>query len=84
MYRRIVCFKIHTVGEKRIEQNIIYGVKLPLLQAVCAGQGGVDPPPRKMNTFFIRSLALSVPIFRHLQSNGANWRSSKHLTKKFI
>ena len=84
MYRRIVCFKIHTVGEKRIEQNIIYGVKLPLLQAVCAGQGGVDPPPRKMNTFFLGSLALSVPIYRNFQSNDAKWRSLKLWKEIFI
>ena len=48
------------------------------------GGPGVDPAPKKMNTFFLRSLALSVPIYRHFQSNGANWRSSKHLTKIFI
>ena len=46
------------------------------------GGPGVDPPLRKINALFLRSLALSVPIYRHLQSNGANWRSSKHLTKK--
>ena len=37
------------------------------------GGAAVDPPPRKMNTFFLRSLALSVPIYRHFQSNGDNW-----------
>ena len=42
------------------------------------GGSGVDPPPRKMNTFFLRSLTLSVPIYRHFQSNGDNWRSIKH------
>ena len=29
---------VYSWGEKRIEQNAIYGVKLPLLQAVWAGQ----------------------------------------------
>ena len=42
------------------------------------GGAGVDPPPRKSNTFFLRSLTLSVPIYRHFQSNGDNWRSIKH------
>ena len=42
------------------------------------GRARVDPPPRKMDTFFLRSLVLSVPIYRHFQSNGANWRSIKH------
>ena len=28
---------------------------------------GFNPPPRKMNTFCLRSLALSVPIYRHFQ-----------------
>ena len=31
-----------------------------------------------MNTFFLRSLTLCVPICRHFQSNGDNWRSIKH------
>ena len=55
-----------------------------ILTAGSVGRPGVGPSPRKINTFFLRSLALSVPIYWHFQSNGANWRSSKHLTKKFI
>ena len=35
------------------------------------GGAGVDPPPTKMDTFFLRSLALSVPIYINFQSNGA-------------
>ena len=42
------------------------------------GGAGFFPPPRKMNTFFLRSLAFSVPIYRHFQSNGDNWRGIKH------
>ena len=34
---------------------------------------GVNPPSCKMSTFFLRSLALSVPIYRNLQSNGGKW-----------
>ena len=40
-------------------------------------RAGVDPPPRKMNTFFLESLALSVAIYRNFQSNGDNWRTKK-------
>ena len=32
----------------------------------------------KMDTFFLVSLALSMPIYRHFQSNGDNWGSIKH------
>ena len=42
---------IHTVGEKSIEQNAIYGVKLSKLQAMWAGQG-VDPPLEKWIHFY--------------------------------
>ena len=41
------------------------------------GGPGVDPPPRKINSFFLRSMALSVPIYRNFQSNGVKWRSIK-------
>ena len=41
------------------------------------GGARVDPPLRKINTFFLRSLALSVPIYRNFQSNGDKWRSLK-------
>ena len=44
----------------------------------CVGGTRVNPPCCKMSTFFLRSLALSVPIYRHFQSNGVNWRSIKH------
>ena len=72
-----------TVGEKK-DSTKRYLWSKTILTTGSVGGPGVDPPPRKMNTFFLRSLALSVPIYRHFQSNGANWRSSKHLTKKFI
>ena len=49
------------------------------------GVGGavVDPPTKKMNTFFLRSLALSVPIYRIVQLNEANWRSCKFAKANF-
>ena len=37
------------------------------------GGTGVDPPSCKTSTFFLRSLALSVPIYRNFQSNGGKW-----------
>ena len=33
------------------------------------GEAGVDPPSCKTGTFFLRSLALNVPIYRNFQSN---------------
>ena len=42
------------------------------------GGAGVDSPPRKTDTFFLGSLALSVSIYRHFQSNGAKLRSPKY------
>ena len=44
----------------------------------CVGGIWVDPPTCKMNTtFFLRSLGLSMPIYRNFQSNGAKWPSLK-------
>ena len=37
----------------------------------------VNPPFCKMATFFHRSLALSMPIYRNFQSKGVKWRSRK-------
>ena len=45
------------------------------------GGAGVDPPSWKMDTFFLGSLALSVPIYGNFHSNGANWQSFKLWTK---
>ena len=39
----------------------------------------VDPPFYKTGTFFLGSLALSLPIYRNFQSNGAKWRKSETL-----
>ena len=65
-----------TVGEKK-DSTKRYLWSKTILTTGSVGGPGVDPPPRKMNTFFLRSLALSVPIYRHFQSNGANWRGFK-------
>ena len=56
-------------------------VKLPWLRAVPAWQEWILPLEKWIH-FFLRSLAVIVSIYRHFQSNGANWRSKKHLTKK--
>ena len=57
-------------GIKGFNKMPLYGVKLPYLQAVWAGQGWILPLKHG-------SLALSVPIYRNFQSNGAKWRSLK-------
>ena len=43
----------------------------------------VDPTSCKIGSFFLRSLALSVPIRRNFQSNGVKWRSIKLWKQKF-
>ena len=66
----------HTVGEKK-DSTKRYLWSKTILTTGRLGGPGADPPPRKINAFFLRSLALRVPIYRHFQSNGANWRSFK-------
>ena len=44
---------------------------------------GVNPPFCNLDRFFLRSLARSVPIYRHFQSNRVKWRSLKPWTKFF-
>ena len=41
----------HTVEEKRIQQIARYGVKLPLLKIVWAGQGWILPYVKWLNLF---------------------------------
>ena len=50
-----------TIGSLRSKTTLISG---------SVDGTGVDPPYYKMGTFFLRSLALSVPIYRNFQSNG--------------
>ena len=73
-----------TVKDKNlctIHRTIV--VKLPLLRAVWAGQRSIICFVILIE-FFLRSLARSVPIYRHFESNRANWRSSERFTKKII
>ena len=73
----------YTVGEKKdwTKRNIWSKTTL-----IASGFSGVEvnPPFCKMGTFFHRSLALSVPIYRNFQSNGGKWRSHKLWMKKII
>ena len=48
------------------------------------GGAGVDPPPWKMDSIFLGSLALSVPIYRYFLSNGGKWWSLKLWINFFI
>ena len=48
------------------------------------GGARVDPPPRKMETFFLMSLALSVPIYRNFKSNGGKWPRFLNFEQKKI
>ena len=50
----------------------------------CVVGTGVNPPYCKMDRFFLRSLALSIPIYRNFQSNGVKWRSIKLRIKKVM
>ena len=75
--------RIYSWGKKDSTKRYLWS-KTILTTGSVDGPGVERPPPRKIITFFLRSLALSVSIYRHFQSNGANWRSSKHLTEKFI
>ena len=71
---------LHTVGELKdltLHRTIV--VKLPLSRAVLSEQGYC-----KMDRFFLRSLALSIPIYRNFQSNGVKWRSIKLRIKKVM
>ena len=82
-FLNIRLYVLCTVGEKK-DLTKRYWWSKTIRTKGSVGRPEVDPPPRKIIKFFLMSLALSVPIYKHFQSNRANWRSSKHLTKKFI
>ena len=62
------CFPQHlrnylrTVGEKK-DSTKRYLRSKTILTTGSVGRPGVDPPPRKINSCFLRSYALSVPIY---------------------
>ena len=66
----------HTVVDRKDWTKRNLWSKTTLIASSVSG-AGVNPPPRKMNTFFHRSLALIVPIYGNFQSNGSKWRSLK-------
>ena len=72
-----------TVGEKKDWTKRDFWSKTTLITSGVSGTW-VNPPFCKITMFFHRSLALSMPIYRNFQSNGANWRSIKCWTKIFI
>ena len=67
---------LFTVGFQKSLRIASVRSKTTLITGCVCGKW-VDPPFCKMDTFFLRSLALSVPICRNFQSNGAKWRSLK-------
>ena len=72
----VLLYFVYTLLKGKDCTNALLWSKTPLTTGSVGGPG-VDPPPRKMNKFFLRSLALSVPIYINFQSNGPNWRSIK-------
>ena len=73
----------HTVGELKDWTKRNLWSKTTLIVSSVSG-AEVNPPICKMGTFYHRSLALSVPIYRNFQSNGGKWQSHKLWMKKFI
>ena len=67
---------IYTVGFQKSLRIASVRSKTTLISGCVCGKW-VDPPFCKINTFFLMSLALCVPICRNFQSNGAKWRSLK-------
>ena len=72
----------HTVKDKNLCTIACFWSKTTLIASSVSG-AGVNPPFSKMSTFFLRSLALSVPIRRNFQSNEVKWKSLKPWTNFF-
>ena len=64
----------NTVKDENLCSIACFWSKTTLIPSSVSG-AGVNPPFSKVSTFFLRSLALSVPIRRNFQSNGVKWRS---------
>ena len=76
-------YRIYTVGKLKDWTKRNLWSKTTLISNSVSG-AAVNPPFCKMITFFLRSLGLSVSIYRNFQSNGGKWRSHKLWIKKFI
>ena len=73
---RIPLLDIYTVKDENLCSIACFWSKTTLIPSSVSG-AGVNPPFSKVSTFFLRSLALSVPIRRNFQSNGVKWQSFK-------
>ena len=72
---------MYSWGIKGFDTTQDHSSKTTLITSCVVGTG-VNPPYCKMDRFFLRSLALSIPIYRNFQSNGVKWRSIKLRIKK--
>ena len=76
---------IFTFYNKSLKKSLIFCRNFPTFRRsttsllITGGVGGtwVNSPSCKMATFFSRSLALSLLIYRNFQSNEAKWRNFK-------
>ena len=78
-----IAFKTYSWGIKGFNTPQSVCSKTTLIASSVSG-AGVNPPFCKMGTFFLRSLALSIPIYRNFQSNGDKWRSLKLRKNIFV
>ena len=73
----------YSLAQKPLYDPQDHSSKNTLITSSVSGTG-INSQFCNLDRFFLRSLARSVPIYRHFQSNIANWRSSEHSTKKII
>ena len=76
LYEELRNLQADTVGELKDWTKRNLCSKTTLIASSVSG-AGVNPPFCKMGIFFLRSLALSISIYRNFQSNGGKWRSLK-------
>ena len=81
----MVCFtrEFHVCFFSVANKCLAYSTASIEWQDSCLWSKWVDPPSCKTNNFFLRSLALSVPIYRNFQSNGANLQYFKPWKQNF-
>ena len=75
----LISYKVPRDGEKRIEQNAIYAVKLPLLQARWAEQRLILPLENWLYFFFGPWLFMYqfVEIYNQIESTDETWKHGK-------
>ena len=83
--RALLSAKLNREYSKKLGRGLVTRL-LPIEQTVWSktilitrgvGGTGVYPPSCKMDTYFLRSLDLSEPIYRNFHLNGAKWPSLK-------